>query len=539
MFFCYRNWKLQQGLYNHPKHDDHITYIDDGSDNQPYRHLKHYYIYKKAVKTRKYVPLPINPNTELPRDLVIAGWLQPPPSNNGMAPVFVVFENIKARAVIDRTRGNRGYWIEINSSSKKKGSTKTDDTAWYYLQDPCNHPPSPTLESQAKIQWDATIILTCVSVLLDQVLAVDPAYLNQTIEDTLHRSSLLLLVEKHHKEILFDFELSIIANYKAMILHFLDKSVPGCELEKCSFMKSISKLKKPKIPPNALAVHLWVRAISIQLHQQLWGGTISDTSNTHLDDEKPKTTDIEFKQTFKGKNESVKKRQISPEDGNAITDRSIVTKAKKSKFSDDNIFSAVALKEQLKSAASRIPNIRCISSMEDWTEATAWESLVANVGSSFMLEGDADDAKKFYNHIMLSLDTKKESMVMAIYALTTVSSESKYYKLLMSHKNEAGQRPVAFIFNNMMGRSLEILNQRVRDGQSIKQMSAMYILANILTLVASRNDIRSTVSLSKLIERTNVDLNSRMDEVCICDICDPKKMLMLALINHVLNSLFF
>ena len=514
-------------LYNQPKKLDHVIYIDDNTDNTPYRYVKYYYIYKKGTKKRKNIPLPINHSAAIQRDIVIAGWLQPPPTSTGnrdVEPLFVVLENINARAVIDRSRTNRGYWIEINSSSKKKGNAKKDDTAWYYLQEPCDFKPPDAIESQANVQWDATVVLTCVSVLLDQVLEVDPTRIGEKITDLLQNESLLLLpVESQDiglEKLLYDFELSIIASYKAMIIQHINEGVTGCG-ESSTFIISISELKKPKHPPNAVALQLWVRAICLQLHQHLWGGLKSVSNDANIGHPIIKIeTSSKHESMVTGNDKLAKKHRKSIDDDDIM----FLEESKRSKRTkletcikhekDADTFSAIALKEQLNDDALRIPSIQFNCSMENWTEKTSWESIVADHGSSFMLVGEEDDAKAFFDHIMQKSPMKLESMTLAIYLLTRTAPSSQYYKFLLKKVNEAG-RPVTFIFNNLMKRALEILDQRIVRRQSIKQTSAMYMLANILFLFVSRDDFKSKNAISSLMKKADVNLKSSLEEVCI------------------------
>jgi hypothetical protein len=491
----------------------------------------------------------------MPRDIVIEGWLQPSPTatKNGITPAFVVFDNIEERAVIDRSKGSRGYWIQISSCSTKKGKSKKSNAAWYYLQEPCDYTSADTVESQSKLQWDATVILTCVSVILDKVLKVEPESIEYTIEDALHKSSLLQISEEpineHQKEKLYDFEIGIIATHKEMIMQHLKNCVVGCK-ESCTFMKSIAKLKKPKHLPNAIGVQIWVQAICMQLHQHLWGGTNIDTStdHVHVNDAMSTSPSDEIIVTTAAKDALVKKRKkstddydIDDNDDDDDDDEEYSTVAKKSKpvpikmKMDGDIFSAIALKEQLGDSQSQIPNIICKKSTEDWTVTMSWESIVEQYGTGFTLVGDTDDAKVFYNHIMQKSGMKLENMILAMYALANTGPTSPYYKMLLSHKNDAKQRPVAFIFNNLMCRALEIFKQRIANRQSMEQASAMYLLANILSLLVSREDIKSNDSLSSLIKRAGVDLKSRMEEVCIA-FCRQRKCAPVT--NHFGNSCF-
>lgn len=464
--------KLQQqnqlDLYNQPNEVGDV-----------YRYMKYYFIYKKGDKSKERISLPIKGSRNTP--IVIAGYLVPPPSST-VTPLFVTLEhNAQELAVIDFSNLNRGYWIQSNSP---KG--------WYYLQEPC--------DSQAEVQWETTVTLTCISALLDQKLLLDSSSVDRSIGDIL---PMLYSTDNCHDEkdlsVLARFELDIIANYKATIHEHMNNCIENCT-KKCNLMKSISKLRKPKHAPNTTAVQLWVQLMSVELHRHMWGGPATmETASLPMKRQNPVPGDDS--------------RNVRPKISNVAEPIAIQK--------DKDMFSAVALKEQLCDSESRIPNVLFDNeiAMDEWNECTSWDSIVNKHASNCRtnLEDENDSTKRaenFFNHIMRE-ETINEIMVFAIFAFSRLEEKSGSYKQLLQYKNSAKQRPVTFIFENLRARALNEINQRIRIGNSIEGLSAMFLLANILILFASRTDIANNKHLALLEKKANVDLKRCLKEVSL------------------------
>ncbi len=383
-------------------------YNQPNDANDTYRYLKHYFIYIKGDKSKKRITLPIIQKRDT-GIIVIVGYLQPSPSSE-IAPKFVIIEhNIQALASIDFSSLNRGYWIQTNSPP-----------GWYYLQEPCDSVPSGgTKCSQAEVQWDTTVTLTCISALLDQKLNVV-----KSIQETL---PMLLPTDKcpDEKVLLAGFELGIIASYKATIHQHMLNCNENCT-ETCKLMKSIDKLKKPTHVLKTTAVQLWVQLICIQLQRHIWGGELAV---------KATTPDNGLPEKRKNSNPVDESRNVRPKISNVVAPIKIEADV-------DIFFSAVKLKEQLQEA--RIPNILYNNIvMDEWNKDTSWESIVREHESSCRFGTDIKgDVEKFFDHIMevKMSDMINENMVLAIFALSRLETTSKSYGLLLKHMNKNNDR---------------------------------------------------------------------------------------------------
>jgi hypothetical protein len=265
---------MDLGHYDQPIDIDGDSFVDDDHE-LPYRHLKYWYIYKRNMPEKRCA-LPNKVGMCIPSDFIFAGWLQPPSSSN-LEPVFVKLDNVKL-LTMDRVRTGRGYWVQTF-----RGKTPL---AWYWLQEPCDAKPSPDVESQAELQFEANVILTCVSLFCDKILTVENALRNvhKSVETILQESSLLFTDNDKIAKHLSEFEMNILSKYKSQVKQHLVDCVVECT-EGCKFMKSMSKIRRCTYQPSKVAMKLWNFLLSQQLNQYLWGGTIPNSQGQTLQDD--------------------------------------------------------------------------------------------------------------------------------------------------------------------------------------------------------------------------------------------------------------
>lgn len=253
-----------ENAYDQPKPVD-AGYVDE-SDPKPHRYLKYWFFYN-IKNSNKRLPLPAN-KQNLPKDHVLAGWLQPPPppgtvsgKSENPEPVFVVFDNAKTFA-IDRTPSLRGYWVCTEQNQEEK--------AWYWLQEPCDVKQLPDNKSQADVHFDARMVLAAVSLLCDQVFTLENAldYVGKPVEEVLWEKPLVPTIRIPRDDV-FKTEKRLLAKYKgAIAMHLYGHRE---ELtSKCTFMKTLSKLKVE--PVQLLAKEKWVGAAEMRAGRYSWGG---------------------------------------------------------------------------------------------------------------------------------------------------------------------------------------------------------------------------------------------------------------------------
>jgi hypothetical protein len=256
--------EIYVNAYDQPKVAD-SAYSDDNSE-QPYRYLKYWYLYN-SKEPNKRLSLPSN-TLVFSKHTVLAGWLQPPPPdtatslNQKLEPVFVVFDNVDKFSV-DRTPEYRGYWVYTKQDE--------EDHALYWLQEPCDvKPPFPDNKSQADVHFDARVVLAAVSLLCDRVFNTKNAIDNvkESVEEVVRKTP-LLQTKLRPPDVMFDYEMRLLAKYKAAIaMHLIEQDIRLTAESK--FMKTLAKLRPAKRRlKDALE---WTEGAEKQSLQYSWGG---------------------------------------------------------------------------------------------------------------------------------------------------------------------------------------------------------------------------------------------------------------------------
>jgi hypothetical protein len=225
------------------------------------------------------MPLPSNKNQVI-KNLVLAGWIQPPHNNKSLSPIFVELDNICYYAV-DRTREYRGYWIYT------KRDNEVEDPPLYWLQEPC--------PSQQTVHASARVTLTVLSVLIERVFSDDATAKKRramTVDGVLSQIPLLehatpipnptkngtedavLAVRKIEK--------AILAKYKTLIRMQLE-NFPEFTSGRDKFMVSLKGLRIDKSLQES-DILWWTQAVEQNLQQYPWGGTRRTNNETTTTD---------------------------------------------------------------------------------------------------------------------------------------------------------------------------------------------------------------------------------------------------------------